>query len=210
MSGVIVEQISGKTMKIQTRDGNVFVYPISDVAKITKDRVNRSYAKNSNISHDNELGPKVGYKGFVDFGYSFGTGDYDFDRIEFSTSHGYQINSYFYAGVGAGLNYFTDPEVFSVPIFANPRLTIPTNSIVSPFLDVKIGYTTSRDVKGFYFAPSIGSRFETGANTAVNFSFGYTLQKAKDEYDFYYGGYHYADSETITLGAFTLKLGFEF
>ena len=255
ISGIIIEQIPGKSMTIQTNDGNVIVYQVKDVAKITKNINNQpnntsnrssyntppnrstntnppnrdsynntqnrnNYNSNNNgynnndyyndRSYDNyssEYGPQVGYKGFFDFGYSFGVGDYDADRIEFSTSHGYQVNPYFYAGIGAGVNYFTDAEVFSVPIFANPRLTLPTNSIVSPFLDLKIGYTVSEYVEGFYFSPSIGARIDARNNQAINFSFGYTLQKAKD---YYYYDYYYNYSKTLTLGALTLKLGFEF
>lgn len=35
--GTVIEQIMGKSIKIQTRDGNVFVYPIDNVEKITKE-----------------------------------------------------------------------------------------------------------------------------------------------------------------------------
>ena len=35
--GMIIEQIPGKTIKVQTRDGNVFVYSINLVTKITKE-----------------------------------------------------------------------------------------------------------------------------------------------------------------------------
>jgi len=44
-----------------------------------------------------------GYRGFADLGYTIGTGDFRLDRIEFSTSHGYQILPCFYAGLGVGV-----------------------------------------------------------------------------------------------------------
>ncbi|MDE5808403.1 MAG: hypothetical protein K2H76_09820, partial [Muribaculaceae bacterium] len=38
------------------------------------------------------------YKGFVDAGYTKTLGEYNADFLEFSTSQGYQYNSWFYMG----------------------------------------------------------------------------------------------------------------
>ena len=37
--GTIIEQVVGKSLKIQTRDGNVFVYEMDEIAKISKEPV---------------------------------------------------------------------------------------------------------------------------------------------------------------------------
>lgn len=39
--GIIIEQIPGESLKIQTRDGSVFVYPMDEIAKISKEPVIR-------------------------------------------------------------------------------------------------------------------------------------------------------------------------
>lgn len=39
--GIIIEQIPGESLKIQTRDGSVFVYPMDEIAKISKEPVMR-------------------------------------------------------------------------------------------------------------------------------------------------------------------------
>ena len=57
------------------------------------------------------LGPKrtydiKGYRGFLDLGYTTG----DDGCIQFTTSHGYQLNPYFFFGAGTGVSYFTDSE----------------------------------------------------------------------------------------------------
>lgn len=39
--GMIIEQIPGESLKIQTRDGNVFVYAMDEIAKISKEPVLR-------------------------------------------------------------------------------------------------------------------------------------------------------------------------
>lgn len=129
--GVVIEQVPGVSLKIQTSDGSIFAYQMSEVEKITKEMVgnNRGSFNNNNDSFNNngsffkndQSGNKQGYKGFLDFGFTVGVGSFKEDRIEFSTSHGYQFNPFFYAGVGVGLSYFTDAEEVGLPIFAHIR-----------------------------------------------------------------------------------------
>src|SRR4051812_45874354 len=45
--GVIIEQVPGKSLKIQTKDRNVFVYQMEEVEKISKELLPES-AKNTN------------------------------------------------------------------------------------------------------------------------------------------------------------------
>lgn len=147
-----------------------------------------------------------GYKGFVDFGYGIGVGDYSAGRVEFSTAHGYQIVPYLFAGVGAGVNYFHDAESVNVPIFADIRGTLPiNNSRVAPFLDLKIGYSVA-DVEGFYFSPSVGCRVAVSKKVGINLGIGYELQKVKIEYYGYGWGYE----DNVNFGAVTIKLGVDF
>lgn len=51
IKGIIIEQIPNETLKIQTRDGSIFVYNFSEVSKITKE------SSDSGIKTDNK--PKV-------------------------------------------------------------------------------------------------------------------------------------------------------
>lgn len=41
--------------------------------------------------------------------------------IQFTTSHGYQLNPYFFFGAGTGVSYFTDSESALIPVFADLR-----------------------------------------------------------------------------------------
>lgn len=195
IKGIIIEQIPDDNIKIKTRDGNIFVYYFDEISKITKD-----------ISQLRQNSDYSGYKGFVDFGYSIpvGSDSESSGRIEFTTSHGYQVNPYFYLGAGAGVNYYCEEGVdsWSFPLFVNPRLTIPTPGSVSAFIDTKVGYTVGEDIEGFYLAPSLGTRIALTNRNAINLSMGYTLQKAN--YDYY--GY----SGSLSINAITFKLGFEF
>lgn len=52
IKGVIIEQIPNQSIKIQTSDGNIFVYNMEDVEKITKEQV--AVKSNENTSIQNE------------------------------------------------------------------------------------------------------------------------------------------------------------
>lgn len=202
--GTIIEQVPNESLKIQTSDGSVFAYKMADVEKISKEQVNGRSAGNALTGSaagfsGNGRGPQKGYRGFVDLGYTIGTGYFGLDRVEFSTSHGYQILPCFFAGVGVGAHYYFDADAVEIPIFADLRADLLKHS-VCPFIDMKIGYTVHEDT-GFYFNPMVGVRFAVGSRSAVNFGIGYTMQRIEF-------GYSYFDS--INCGGFSIKLGFEF
>lgn len=101
------------------------------------------------------------YKGIVEAGYSHTLGNYNGDFIEFSTSQGYQYNSWFFLGVGMGVDVLfahknqswdgdlvtppagKDPSIIStaamLPIFSDFRFTIGNTQNVSFILDLKVG-----------------------------------------------------------------------
>ena len=195
INGTVIEQIPGESLKIKTRDGNIFVFEMNDVAKISKTEP---------ISYSFHGGPEKGYRGFVDVGYTIGVGTFNVGRMEVLTSHGYQICPYFFAGAGVGLNYYPDAEAVTVPIFADLRADI-LNNWITPFVDFKVGYTVV-DVTGFYMSPSIGCRMGFGNNFGMHISVGYTMQKESWEYRGYYG----YSSGTINYGGVSLRVGVEF
>ena len=150
----------------------------------------------------------TGYRGIIDFGYGVGVGDVAEGRVEIATTHGYQFNKYLFAGIGVGLNYFHDSELFNVPIFADLRGTLPiSNTKIAPYVDMRIGYSVA-DVEGFYFNPSVGVRFGVGKDAGISFGIGYELQNCDVIY--YGGSYDYYYVETGNAGAVTFRLGFDF
>ena len=192
--GSVIEQVPNVSLKIQTADGSVFAYQMSEVDKITKEEsryVGRNYSPFNNHS-----GNDIGYRGYIDLGYTLGTGMYGVDRIELTTSHGYQLIPYLYVGAGAGLSYYSDFELFALPIFANVRGYILDNSI-SPYVDLKIGYSVL-DLKGFYMNPSIGCKAYS-----FNVSVGYEMQKAAVSYI-------WDGPSDNNIGGVSLNIGFEF
>lgn len=231
--GEIVQIIPDKSIEIRSKDGKVYVYNMSEVLSIEKNKSDRPSKRNNDrrvYSNNAEESPesayyssdrysfsdsyslREGYRGMFDLGYSLSVDVAQLNRIEFSTSHGYQFNPYLFLGVGGGLSFFYDGDVestVSFPIFINPRIDFNTGK-VSPFIDLKGGYTFGEYVKGLYISPSIGARIAVSDKAAVNFSMGYTLQQIEVvEYGGgYYDDYYYKTHPNI--GAITLKIGFDF
>lgn len=217
IKGIVIEQIPNESLKIQTADGSIFVYRMAEVEKITKEIItssrgsSRSAANASDFSYEERPIDDIrGYRGFADLGYTIGIGDYREGRVEFSTSHGYQFNSYFFVGGGLGLQYFSDSDICVIPVFADLRANFTRGPVV-PFGGVKIGYSWAADDGnsgdlGFYMSPSIGVRFSVARNLAFNISAGYTVQLADAYYYNGYGTYY----STENFGGITLKAGIEF
>ncbi len=57
----------------------------------------------------------------ADLGYTIGVGDYDFGRFEISTTHGYQVNPYFFLGGGVGFHFMQSYETKGMEIALDKR-----------------------------------------------------------------------------------------
>lgn len=108
------------------------------------------------------LSGSMNYKGFIEGGYSKTFGNYDADFLEFSTSQGFQYSSWFYMGVGIGVdvlfahkndnwgdnwngedygkNYGTMTTAAMLPLFTDFRFNFGGgNNSASFFIDLKLG-----------------------------------------------------------------------
>lgn len=200
IKGTIIEQVPNESLKIKTRDGSLIICQMDEVSKITKEESNvRTYRQNQLYRN-----PLKGYKGFIDFGYLGDVSDNNASKIQLSTSHGYQFNNHFFLGAGLALDYYTDGELASIPVFVDFRANF-INKKVTPFAEVKTGYSMG-DIQGVYFSTGIGVRFSLKGKKAVNVSLQYDYLQYNDCYDYYYGSYY----DTYDLGGFGFKVGFEF
>lgn len=155
-----------------------------------------------------------GFRSFIDFGYTYSltdiqtisssrtTTDKASDRFMATYTGGYQFSPAFFVGVGAGASYWYSSsaasqtsEKIGVPIFANARYEMRTDSKFSYFIDVRAGYSVV-DISGMYIAPYVGARLALGENFGLNLGIGYELQKIKD-----------VDG---TLSGLAVKLGVDF
>jgi len=203
IKGIVIEEIPNESLKIQTRDGSIFVYKMNEVEKITKQVVTKKYGRGSyNLYGDNsDYDLKTGFKFFTEIGYTFGNNEGG--RAELLTAAGCQINPYLFVGGGVGLNYYTasDGDAYVVPIFADLRGYIPTGSAVHPYIDLKPGYgvnTSGGDTDGgFYINTTVGIEIK-------HFTIGIGYASQSFSIDSYYG------SGSISSGGFTARVGLTF
>lgn len=169
--GVLLESSEG-TIKVQTADKSVFVYPLSDVKGITE--TNQEYKESGLDSR----GPQKGkYRGFVDIEGGIPVVMFSIYTFGLETSHGIQLLDWLFLGAGVAAHTQTFKEL-RMPVFADFRVDIINHSI-TPYVDVRAGYDMMNIINpqypasqsGFYLNPNIGCRVVVG-KLPLNFSFG--------------------------------------
>jgi hypothetical protein len=182
--GVIIEQIPSEKLKIETKDGNVFVYTYSEIEKITKERTpSVNYEDNSEISSPlSKSKPAVykssGYFNATELIAAFGIGDArtpgyssfknNSQFYGIRTSHGYQLSSNLALAIGTGLilgnydNYF--------PLFLDFRFPFGRNKI-RPSLNLA-GGTMLGQIGRFFLNPSFGLKIFLNNRSSFNFNIG--------------------------------------
>ena len=208
IKGVIIEQVPNLSLKIKTGDGSLIICQMNEVEKIIKEE---RYTRDYRTDIDNRKAARntlKGYKGFVDFGYIADLSDYDANKVEISTSHGYQFNNYFYLGGGVAADFYTDADLIAVPIFVDFRANF-INKKVTPFADIKTGYSVG-DVEGAYVSTGIGVRFSLKGKKAINLKLEYNYQQHNDHGDYSYNNNYYSYDYDYDLEGLGFKIGFEF
>lgn len=131
------------------------------------------------------------YRGFADIegGYTF---NLEGALIGVTTTHGLQLAQKFFIGAGTGI--LTDAGSggsqsdisIVIPLYADFRFDFFNGKKVSPFVDLKVGYTadiTSADFgvsSGLYLKPTIGFRIRLTERTGINIGLAYSHINAVD------------------------------
>lgn len=166
--------------------------------------------------------PQRGYRGFMDWSNSVRTEDGWGTGIRstwyysgFSTSHGYQINSRFFVGLGFDLEKCSKYSDNMAAVFLDGRTDLKFGKF-TPFGDLRIGFSMT-DGGGFYLSPTIGYRFNWGRKVGVNVGAGLTLKGLTyDQYDVVISpdGYIINGNKVGKLheykAYFTFRIGFDF
>ena len=156
VKGTIIEQIPNEMLKVQTEDGKVHSIRLADIEKITQETLEESKRPSNHKKTSGGQALQRGYRGLVDAGFCLNTGYHVGNRMELSTSHGYQFNRHTFVGLGVGMHYFFDSDKVNIPIFAHARYDFADNAF-TPFAELKIGYSAGA-YDGF-FGPGTGSFF---------------------------------------------------
>lgn len=198
LRGLIIEQVPNESLKIQTKDRNVFVFRMDEVLKIAKEEVVSAHRKREPLTKDN-----IKVRGFtnitelslgrdvLDNGADAAVAGYSTTEVMPSlgiqTVNGYMFNHYIIAGIGIAFN--TNSELAFVPLFAELRINL-SDAPVAGFVFIDGGYSfTAKEIYalgndrkyfgGTYFSPGLGIKLNVAKTKALSFSIGYRNQQAR-------------------------------
>jgi len=197
IKGIIVEQVPNQSIKIQTADGSLFVYKISEVEKMTKEQagmLNTTNHQSNNVAPQNQYANydtqsqsskfddlPNGYESVMEFGYAPATESMDY--LKLNSINSLRFNPYFSAGLGTGLRYYTTADALCIPIFIDFRANMfkILNSPVSPYVAFGIGYTFEITPDfvglGIFINPSFGVIYRVNKKNSLHFGIGIESQR---------------------------------
>ena len=207
--GVIIEQIPNQSIKVQTKDKNVFVFKYEEIEKMTKEE---SKIENNNTGNDfNNSDIKT--SGYVNYSevfyntaignakspsYSVKNGDYSYG---FKTVNGFYVKDNISLGLGIGIEKFQN--VSDLPLTLESRLSLIKGK-VSPVFNVAVGYGIGLDGSsgGLLFNPSFGIKAYISKNVAYLFNIGYRLKTIVWDLNIYNNGYYVRTIQETALWSF--------
>ena len=155
-----------------------------------------------------------GYKAFyeVEYGFDIDNEEIDIDgnkianyphcnNLMISTTQGYQVNNYFFAGGGVGVLHYLDGKRTVMPIFADIRFNLMDNKAVMPILNAKVGYVVGC-WGGIYASAWVGARLKMTHGHAASISVG--VSHHNDRFSSSSNDFEWAAT------SFGIKLGYEF
>jgi len=208
IKGRIIEQVPNQSIKIQIADGSIFSYPMSSIAKVTKDAsavTAKSNYDEDDSAIDSESRPR--FKAIVNMDYAIAmyNGDVQTGTLITNFIGGVQFNPYFSAGTGVGLYYYTvnnSGHSTLIPVFADFRANF-SNKRISPFFSMDVGYLfdASNDFTGvgLFLSPTFGVHFKVEGKFSIYAGMSYRLQ-------FYNNSYYNPDN----VGTISPTIGFSF
>jgi hypothetical protein len=145
--GIIIEQVPGKSIKIQTADMSVFVYPMDEVSNISTDYSNQQEPLKSRIADKN----RNGYIGFS-IGPSIPTGKFS-SEVDGRAKTGVRLNlvSFGYKitkGFGVSANCFGG---YNLRIYSNSDPWMYGGLIIGPMGSIPVSNKIDLD-----FRPMVG------------------------------------------------------
>lgn len=143
--GLIVEQVPNQSIKIQTKDKNVFVFSINEVEKITKEGQDKA---DRNPRQTTELDPSLnnGLKTGINFEPTLllapvvekSSNDKKYILTQAQVTANCQINPFIALGIGTGVRSYSFDDTY-FPLYGQFRVNFK-NKPVSPYLETALGY----------------------------------------------------------------------
>ena len=180
--GNITEIKMDEYVLIQISGGSILKYAMAEVDSITKEA-----AYNSKGDYKYK---ESGYFNETGFALLFGREANNFYNnssisVEFHTVNGYQLNKYLRAGVGIGVDYYSNYDFVLSPVYLNIGGDLLKNP-VTPFYSIIGGYSFSWDSDipnyeqdgGRLYGATVGVKFNSRSAASYKIGIGYRNQKA--------------------------------
>jgi len=209
--GTVTEMVPDGSLKIETRDGNLFVFRMDEVASMSRERpasYTRDRRAKTTYPAPSKFNKPRGYLGLVEVGAGSWTRNEDFSR-SVTMVNGYRFFPQLALGVGTGFESWGDGDV-AMPLFLHLRSDFIKNK-VSPFVAMNFGGYVPLDsyYEGAMFEFQGGVSFNVGRRFRM--TVGASL--AMCEYYGYEGYYGYYESSSYDYNsdvALKIKVGFSF
>ena len=197
--GKIIEHEIGKTVKIETSDGSVWVFQYDDIEKMTAEKPIRAQ------KHKGPKEIKFPQKGYYNLTQIHlwiadpGREDwYDFTTAPaISNISGYRFSEHLSTGMGIGVDIYE--RGLMMPLFADIRGDLFKAKQVSPHYSGQIGYSfplTQNEITnwqgqlseaenkgGMRYGANVGIHIYTASNISWLISMGYHYQRSEVRYD---------------------------
>jgi hypothetical protein len=152
IKGDVIEFIPNEKVKIQTKDGSIFVYTSSEVEKIIKEPnvIKTNILDSSSIKKNSLSYFKKGFLAITEIGALFADKNGNNNKPDFSFNQiiGSRTNEHFSIGMGAGID--ANKNILYVPITLDTRIYFIKKRI-TPFLNIAPGYALLRyTFKNYY------------------------------------------------------------
>jgi hypothetical protein len=175
VKGNIVEWIPNESISMQTSDGNLFVFKITEI-----ERVKRELSKVDATPQKEKVQktPNL-YESNIALGFGSSSGKYGLDVLCFNLVYGKNLDKHHFIGAGTGVRYFDAIEMTMIPIIVDWRYKINQNDI-SPYVRLSAGYSlnVSNGIEnsGFLVDPRIGIDFKLN-QSFLSIDMGYQTQQ---------------------------------
>lgn len=153
IKGIIVEQIPGKSIKIQTKDGSQYVYTMAEVEKFTREEVTEA---KSNYMDNFKRKDKGFFMNLDALANSAGGG--------LRLTHGYRFGRFGNLGIAVGLEGVNSNYNFSYPVPVLSFNAVYSGEIldkrITPFYQIEAGYGISVDREPYSVTDNYGFDIE--------------------------------------------------
>lgn len=218
--GTIIEEIPNVSIKIQTYDGNVFVYRMEEIEKITKEP-SKQYSStlgstNYNFSEYNNGVFSLLRIGFMTLGsYSMGNSNGSTQEAIFAIGSITGIGFGDIYRLGFGIEYNNYPNGTMIPLFIDFRVRV-LKSQVSPIFFLDAGYSLSwiNDLDGMngdgpFLNVGWGIEFLVTNYNVLFLEVSYRKQWSQIfKFDYYFQDYSETNDESFNY--MTFMVGFSF